>query len=121
MHLWKILDFSALLSKGLYTFMLVVSWLNYDLRVVFYVGFRNWCKRNPKSFFCLNFWGHLIHSNLSFYFCCWLLALLYAEPIHCSTKETSFVQRATHLQHIALNLHRAVIGLAVSRVVDRAT
>ncbi len=44
MHLWKMLDFSALLSKDLYTFVLAVSWRNYDLHVVFYVGFRNFRK-----------------------------------------------------------------------------
>ena len=43
-HLWKMPHFSALLSKGLYTFLLVVFWLNYDLRVLFYVGFRNFRK-----------------------------------------------------------------------------
>ena len=45
MHLWKMLDFSVLRSKDLYTFVLAVSWLNYDLHVVFYVGFRNFCKK----------------------------------------------------------------------------
>ena len=44
MHLWKMRDFSALHSKALYTFVLAVSWLNYDLYVVFYVGFRNFRK-----------------------------------------------------------------------------
>ena len=44
MHLWKKLDFSALLSKGLYTFLLAVSWINYDLYVVFYVEFSNFRK-----------------------------------------------------------------------------
>lgn len=44
MHLWKMLDFSALLSKALCTLVPVVFWLNYDLHVVFYVGFRNFCK-----------------------------------------------------------------------------
>ena len=44
MHLWKMLDFSALLSKVLYAFAFVVFWLNYDLHVVFYVGFRNFRK-----------------------------------------------------------------------------
>ena len=34
------LDFCALLSKGLCTFLLIVFELNYDLYVVFYVGFR---------------------------------------------------------------------------------
>ena len=38
------LDFSALLSKSLYTFLLVVFGLDYDLYVVFYVGFRNFRK-----------------------------------------------------------------------------
>ena len=38
------LDFSALLSKVLYAFAFVVFWLDYDLRVVFYVGFRNFRK-----------------------------------------------------------------------------
>ena len=38
------LDFSALLPKVLYAFAFVVFWLNYDLRVVFYVGFRNFHK-----------------------------------------------------------------------------
>ena len=38
------LDFSILLSKDLYTFALAVSRLNYDLHVVFYVGFRNFSK-----------------------------------------------------------------------------
>ena len=45
MHLPKMLDFSALLSKDLYTFILAVSWLNYDLHVVFYVGFCNFRKK----------------------------------------------------------------------------
>ena len=44
MHLWKMLDFSALLSKDLYAFVLAVCWLNYDFHVVFYVGFRNFRK-----------------------------------------------------------------------------
>ena len=37
--------FSALLSKDLATFALVVFGLNYDLHVVFYVGFRNFRKK----------------------------------------------------------------------------
>ena len=41
MHLWKMLDFSALLSKDLYAFVLAVSWLNYALHVAFYVVSRN--------------------------------------------------------------------------------
>ena len=44
MHQRKMLDFSALLSKDLYTFVLVVFGLNYDLHAVFYVGFRNFRK-----------------------------------------------------------------------------
>ena len=44
MHLWKMLDFSALLSKVLFAFAFVVFWLDYDLHVVFYVGFRNFRK-----------------------------------------------------------------------------
>ena len=44
MHLWKMLDFSALLSKVLYAFAFVVFWLNYNLYVVFYVGFHNFRK-----------------------------------------------------------------------------
>ena len=43
-HLWKVLDFSALLSKDLYAFVFAVCWLNYALHVVFYVGFRNFRK-----------------------------------------------------------------------------
>jgi hypothetical protein len=43
------LDFSALLSKGLYAFAFVVFWLNYDLRVVFYVGFRNFRKNTENQ------------------------------------------------------------------------
>ena len=42
-------DFSALLSKVLYAFAFVVFWLNYDLRVVFYVGFRNFRKTNTEN------------------------------------------------------------------------
>lgn len=38
------LDFSALLSKVLYAFAFVVFWLNYDIHVVLYVGFRNFRK-----------------------------------------------------------------------------
>ena len=45
MHPWKMLDFSALLSKVLFTFALVVFGLNYDLYVVFYVEFCNFRKR----------------------------------------------------------------------------
>lgn len=44
MHLRKMLDFSALLSKVLFTFAFVVFGLDYDLHVVFYVGFRNFRK-----------------------------------------------------------------------------
>ena len=44
MHLWKMLDISALLSKVLFTFAFVVFGLDYDLHVVFYVGFRNFRK-----------------------------------------------------------------------------
>ena len=44
MHIWKMLDFSALLSIDLYTFVLSVCWLNYDFHAVFYVGFRNFRK-----------------------------------------------------------------------------
>ena len=43
-HLRKMLDFSALLSKVLFTFAFVVFGLDYDLHVVFYVGFRNFRK-----------------------------------------------------------------------------
>ena len=43
-HLRKMLDFSVLLSKVLCAFAFVVFWLNYDLHVVFYVGFRNFRK-----------------------------------------------------------------------------
>ena len=39
------LDFSALLSKALFTFAFVVFGLDYDLHVVFYVGFRNFRKK----------------------------------------------------------------------------
>ena len=46
MHLWDMLDFSALISKVLCTFILVVFGLYYDLHVVFYVGFRNFRKKN---------------------------------------------------------------------------
>ena len=49
MHLRKMLDFSALLSKVLCAFAFVVFWLNYDLRVVFYVGFRNIVKTNIEN------------------------------------------------------------------------
>ena len=38
MHLWKMLDFKALMSKVLYPFKLVAFGLNYDYHVVFYVG-----------------------------------------------------------------------------------
>ena len=44
MHLRKMLDFSDLLSKVLYTFAFVVLELDYCLHVVFYVGFRNFRK-----------------------------------------------------------------------------
>ena len=44
MHLWKMLDFSAVLPKDLYTFVLAVGWINNDLHVVFHVGFRNFSK-----------------------------------------------------------------------------
>lgn len=44
MHLRKMLDFKTLLPKVLYTFILAVGWLNYDLHIVFYVGFRNFRK-----------------------------------------------------------------------------
>ena len=37
-------NFSALLSKVLFTFAFVVFGFNYDLHVVFYVGFRNFRK-----------------------------------------------------------------------------
>ena len=40
----KNFDFSALLSKVLFAFALVVFWLNYDLQVALYVGFRNFRK-----------------------------------------------------------------------------
>lgn len=40
------LDFSALLSKVLFTFVLVVFGLNYDLHVVLYVGFCNFRKKH---------------------------------------------------------------------------
>jgi hypothetical protein len=49
MHLWKMLDFSALLSKVLYAFAFVVFWINYDLYVVFYVGFCNLRKINAEN------------------------------------------------------------------------
>ena len=49
MHLWKTLYFSALLSKVLFTFALAVFWLNNDLHVVFYVGFRNFRKTNTEN------------------------------------------------------------------------
>ena len=44
MHPRKVLDFSALLSNVLCAFAFIVFWLNYDLYVVFYVGFRNYRK-----------------------------------------------------------------------------
>ena len=43
------LDFSILLLKDLYPFLLAVSWLNFDLYVVFYVGFRNLRKTNTDN------------------------------------------------------------------------
>ena len=43
------LDFSALLSKVLFTFAFVVFGLDYDLHVAFYVGFRNFCKTNTDN------------------------------------------------------------------------
>ena len=49
MYLWKMLDFSVLHSKVLYTFTLVVLGLNNDLHVVFYVGFRNFRKTNTEN------------------------------------------------------------------------
>ena len=39
------LDFSALLSKVLFTFAFEVFGLDYDLQVVFYVGFHNFRKK----------------------------------------------------------------------------
>ena len=45
MHLLKLLDFSALPSKVLFTLAFVAFRLNYDLHVVFYVGFRNFRKK----------------------------------------------------------------------------
>ena len=44
----KNFDFSALLWQDLYIFALVVFELNYDLNVVFYVGFRNFCKNKHR-------------------------------------------------------------------------
>ena len=44
MHLCEMPNFSTLLSIGLYTFVLVAVRLNYDLHVVFYVGFHNFRK-----------------------------------------------------------------------------
>ena len=49
MYLQKTLDFSALLSKVLFTFAFVVFGLDYDLPVVFYVGFRNIVKTNTEN------------------------------------------------------------------------
>lgn len=40
-HLWKMLDFSALLSKPLYTFYTPENGLTYTHYVAFYVEFRN--------------------------------------------------------------------------------
>ena len=46
MHLWKMLDFSALLSKDLYALVQTVFWrLNYGLYVVFYVDFAIFVKK----------------------------------------------------------------------------
>ena len=41
---WKMLYFRAVLSKLLYTFYSSENGLNYTLRAVFYVGFRNFRK-----------------------------------------------------------------------------
>lgn len=48
------------------------------------------------------------------------ILLLHAEPIHRSADKALLVERATHLEHIALNLHRAVVGLTIVRVIDTA-
>ena len=47
--------------------------------------------------------------------------LLHTEPVHGAAYEATLVERATHLEHIALNLHRAVVGLAVTWIIDGAT
>ena len=48
----------------------------------------------------------------------YVITLFYAEPVHRAAEETSLVEGATNLEDVALNLHRAVVGLAVTWVVD---
>ena len=44
--------------------------------------------------------------------------LFYAEPVHCSAEETSLVEGTADLEDVTFDLHRAVVGLAVTWVVD---
>ena len=45
----------------------------------------------------------------------------HTEPVHGAAQETTLVERTAHLEHIALYLHRAVVGLAVTWIIDGAT
>ena len=62
------LDFSALLSKVLYTFAFVVFWFDYDLYVAFYVGFRNIVKKLTLKINQLKIKSHVLRDTLLFFF-----------------------------------------------------
>ena len=48
------LDFRAVLSKLLYTFYSSENGFNHDLRVVFYVGFSDFCKNSTDNQLVIN-------------------------------------------------------------------
>ena len=48
------------------------------------------------------------------------MRLFDAEPIHRAPEQSSCVEGTADLEYIAGYLHRAVVGLAVARVVDLA-
>lgn len=47
-----------------------------------------------------------------------LQQLFHSEPVHCASDTTFFVKGAANFENVPLNLHRAIIGLAVARIVD---
>ena len=102
------LDFSALLSKVLFAFAFVAFGLNYDLRVVFYVGFRNF-RKNP----ILKINQFKIKRPLRKNDSLLLLLILNYETLLLGTYAFDCESFPMRWQGVFLNLHNATLGIKV--------
>ena len=86
------LDFRAVLSKLLYTFYSSKNGFNHDLRVVFYVGFSDFCKNGTDNQLVINkkailagtdyfLWDYFVGVNILYIFAVLLRDKLLV--VHC--------------------------------------